>query len=337
VGQHGLRPPEQCCLGYVIALLAPGQGAQSPGMLAPWLELTDAEQRIDEWSQAAGLDLKRLGTTADAEEIKDTAVTQPLVVALSLLVFEQLARRIELPADLVAAGHSVGELTAAAIAGVLDTNDTISLAAARGREMAAACAIEPTGMAAVLGGDQDEVLARLAELGLDPANRNAAGQIVAAGPVAALDRLVAEPPARTKITRLKVAGAFHTRFMAPAREALAVRAARITASDPRYTLLSNADGTAVGGVTADGIALGGGDEVLRRLVAQVTAPVRWDACMAAMRERGVTATIELPPAGALTGMVKRELKGMTTLAIRKLEHLDAAAELVAARAVETPA
>lgn len=311
----------------MIALLAPGQGAQSPGMMAPWLDQPGAEQRIGEWSQAAGLDLMRLGTTADAEEIKDTAVTQPLVVALSLLVFEQLARRVELPPDLVAAGHSVGELTAACVAGVLNPEDTIALAAARGREMAAACSVEPTGMAAVIGGDRDEVLARLAELGLDPANRNASGQIVAAGPADRLDQLVAEPPPRTKITRLKVAGAFHTRFMEPARRALASHAAQIITSHPRYTLLSNADGTAVDS----------GDEVLRRLVAQVTAPVRWDACMAAMREHGVTATIELPPAGALTGMVKRELKGMTTLAIKKPEDLDTAAELVSATAVGTPA
>jgi len=327
----------------VIALLAPGQGAQSPGMLVPWLELPGARERIGEWSEAAGLDLERLGTTADADEIKDTAVTQPLVVALSLLVFEQLARRIKLPADLVVAGHSVGELTATAIAGVLSPDDTIILAAARGREMAAACAIEPTGMAAVLGGDQDEVLAKLAELGLDAANRNAAGQIVAAGSADALDRLAAEPPARTKITRLKVAGAFHTRFMAPAMQALAARAAQVTVSDPRCTLLSNADGSAIGSADGDGDATssidadatGSGEEVLRRLVAQVAAPVRWDACMATMRERGVTATVELPPAGTLTGMVKRELKGMTTLAIKKLEDLNAAVELVSARAVGT--
>jgi [acyl-carrier-protein] S-malonyltransferase len=309
----------------VIALLAPGQGAQSPGMLAPWLELPGARERIDEWSEVTGLDLKRLGTTAEAGEIQDTAVTQPLVVALGLLVFEQLTRRIELPANLVAAGHSVGELTAAAVAGVLSANDAVALAAARGQAMAEACAIEPTGMAAVLGGDQDDVLTRLAELGLDPANRNAAGQIVAAGTADLLDQLVAEPPERAKVTRLKVAGAFHTRFMAPAMEALAARAARVTAGDPRCTLLSNADGTAVDD----------GDEALRRLVAQVTSPVRWDACMAAMRERGVTAAVELPPAGTLTGMIKRELTGMTRLAIKKLEHLDAAAELVSAQTVGT--
>lgn len=311
----------------MIALLAPGQGAQSPGMLAPWLELPEADERIDQWSEAAELDLRRLGTTADADEITDTAVTQPLVVALSLLVFEQLVRRVELPAGLVAAGHSVGELAAAAIAGVLNTDDAVALAAARGREMAAACAIEPTGMAAVLGGDQDEVLARLAELGLEPANRNAAGQIVAAGTTEALDRLQERPPARTKIRKLAVAGAFHTGFMTPAKEALAARAAYVAVRDPRCTLLSNADGSAVGR----------GDEVLSRLVAQVTAPVRWDACVASMRDLGVTATIELPPAGTLTAIIKRELKGMTTLAIKKPEDLDRAAELVAMQAVGTSA
>ena len=294
-------------------------------MLAAWLELPDAAERIGEWSEAAGLDLRRLGTTADADEIKDTAVTQPLVVALSLLAFEQLLRRAELRTDLVVAGHSVGELAAAAIAGVLSNDDAVALAAARGREMAAACASEPTGMAAVLGGDQPEVLARLAELGLDPANRNATGQIVAAGPVDALDRLVAQPPERARITRLAVAGAFHTRFMAPAKAALAARTAYVTARDPRCTLLSNADGSAVSS----------GDEALRRLVNQVSSPVRWDSCMAAMRDRGVTATLELPPAGTLTGMIKRELKGMTTLAIKKPADLDRAVDLVKADAEQS--
>jgi len=296
-------------------------------MLAPWLELPGAGERIGQWSEAAELDLRRLGTTADADEIKDTAVTQPLVVALSLLVFEQLVGRVELPADLVTAGHSVGELTAAAIAGVLDGDDAVALAAARGREMAAACATEPTGMAAVLGGDQDEVLAALAELGLDPANRNATGQIVAAGPRAALDQLEAQPPQRTRITRLAVAGAFHTGYMAPARAALAERAASISVRDPRYTLLSNADGTPVRT----------GAEVLRRLVAQVTAPVRWDACMTTMREHGVTVTVELPPGRTLTGMIKRELRGMTTLAIKQPEDLDTAADLVTRQTVGSPA
>lgn len=302
----------------VIALLAPGQGSQSPGMLGPWLELDGAGARVDAWSAAAGLDLRRLGTTADADEIKDTAVTQPLVVALAILAFEELGRRVELPADAIAAGHSVGELAAAAFAGVLTADDAVALAAVRGREMAAACALEPTGMSAVLGGDPAAVLARLAELGLVPANQNAAGQVVAAGPLDALAKLAEDPPAETRVRTLQVAGAFHTPYMAPARDALAAKASSVRTSDPVRPLLSNADGAQVDD----------GAEVLRRLVAQVTSPVRWDACSATLRERGVTATVELPPAGTLTNIAKRELKGVTTLAVKTPADLDKAVELI---------
>jgi [acyl-carrier-protein] S-malonyltransferase len=303
----------------VIALLAPGQGAQTPGMLAPWLVDDGSRAAVARWSDVTGLDLERLGTTADAEEIKDTAVTQPLVVATALLAHGLLATRVELPVSLVAAGHSVGELAAAAVAGVLTPDAAVALAAVRGREMAAACALEPTGMSAMLGGNPDEVLARIEELGLDPANRNGAGQVVAAGPLDALAALADNPPARTRVVSLPVAGAFHTRFMAPAEEALGEHAASVTPHDPTTTLLSNADGTAV----RDGA------DALRRLVAQVTRPVRWDACQATMRELGVTALIELPPAGTLVGLARRELKGVRTLALRTPDDLDAAADLVA--------
>ncbi|GDY30436.1 ACP S-malonyltransferase [Gandjariella thermophila] len=306
----------------MIALLAPGQGAQSPGMLSAWLELDGAERRLTAWSERTGLDLIRLGTTADAEEIKDTAVTQPLIVALTLLAHEELTRRVEIPAGAPAAGHSVGELAAAAMAGVLSADDAVALAAVRGAEMAAACALEPTGMTAVMGGDQEELLATLADLGLTPANRNGAGQTVVAGSLAALDKLSENPPAGTKLVRLKVAGAFHTGYMAPAEEKLRAHAERITVADPNRPLLSNADGAVV---TT-------GSEMLRRLVAQVTLPVRWDACMAALRERGVTATIELPPAGALSGLVKRELRGTATLAVKTPADLDKVADLVAEHA-----
>jgi [acyl-carrier-protein] S-malonyltransferase len=304
--------------GSVIALLAPGQGAQSPGMFAPWLELPGAAERVDAWSEATGLDLLRLGTTATADEIKDTAVTQPLIVALSLLAYEELTRRLELPAGVVVAGHSVGELAAVAVAGVLSADDAVAFAAARGAAMAAACALEPTGMSAVLGGDPDEVLGRLAELGLDPANRNGGGQVVAAGPLPALRELSDSPPARTRVVPLAVAGAFHTRFMAPARDALAEKARDLTVHDPVRPWLSNADGAQVDG----------GAEVLRRLVEQVTAPVRWDSCQATLRERGVTAVIELAPGGTLTGLAKRELRGTAALAIKQPEDLDKVAELV---------
>jgi [acyl-carrier-protein] S-malonyltransferase len=296
-------------VGTVIALLAPGQGSQTPGMLTPWLDDADAEKQLTAWSETAGLDLVRLGTTAAADEIKDTAVTQPLVVAASLLAAARIGDR--LPADAPVAGHSVGEIAAAAVAGVLTPDAAVALAAVRGREMAAACALEETGMSAVLGGDPEAVLARLAELGLDPANRNGAGQVVAAGPVAALAELAAAPPEKARVMPLAVAGAFHTRFMAPAQEALRAHAAGIAAADPVRPLLSNADGT----VVTDGA------DALRRLVDQVTRPVRWDACMEALRDLGVTATAELPPAGALTGLVKRALKGTSTLPLKTPEDL----------------
>jgi [acyl-carrier-protein] S-malonyltransferase len=291
-------------------------------MLTPWLEgwvgSAQAAESIDRWSEAIGLDLRRLGTTAEADEIKDTAVTQPLVVAAALIAAEALAARIDLPVAVPAAGHSVGELAAAAIAGVLSPDAAVALAAVRGREMAAACALAPTGMSAVLGGDPDEVLARLKELDLDPANRNGAGQVVAAGLLDALAALEETPPGRARVKALPVAGAFHTHFMAPAEDALRTHAEGVTPAEPTRPLLSNADGETV----TDG------DEALRRLVAQVTRPVRWDSCMASLRELGVTAVIELPPAGALVGLVKRELKGTATLALKSPDDLDKAVDLV---------
>jgi [acyl-carrier-protein] S-malonyltransferase len=288
-------------------------------MLSPWLDDPAAEQTLAAWSDAIGLDLRRLGTTAGADEIKDTAVTQPLIVATALLAAERLAAKVELPASAPTAGHSVGELAASAVAGVLTPDAAVAFAAVRGREMAAACALEATGMSAVLGGKPEDVLATLDGLGLDPANRNGAGQVVAAGPVDALAALAENPPERARVIPLAVAGAFHTRFMAPAEEALRSHAEGITPGEPTRPMLSNADGELV----KDGA------DTLRRLVAQVTRPVRWDSCMAALRELGVTAVIELPPAGTLVGLVKRELKGTATLALKTPDDLDAAAAFVA--------
>lgn len=306
----------------MIALLAPGQGAQSPGMLTPWLADAGARETVARWSAATGLDLERLGTTAGAEEIRDTAVTQPLLVASALLGHAALAARVALPPTLVAAGHSVGELAAAAVAGVLTPDAAVAFAAVRGREMAAACAQAATGMSAVLGGKPDDVLARLDDLGLDPANRNGAGQVVAAGPLDALAALAESPPERARVVPLAVAGAFHTRFMAPAETALRAHADGVTPADPTCTLLSNADGAAV----PDGA------EELRRLVAQVTRPVRWDACQESLRALGVTALVELPPAGVLVGLAKRELRGVPAVALKTPDDLDAAAALVQERA-----
>jgi [acyl-carrier-protein] S-malonyltransferase len=286
-------------------------------MLIPWLELPGARDQVSTWSKLTKLDIERLGTTATADEITDTAVTQPLVVVSALLAYDELAKRSPLPADTLIAGHSVGELAAAAIAGVLTADEAVSLAAVRGAEMAKACAVEPTTMAAVLGGDEAAVLARLEELDLVPANRNAAGQIVAAGAVDAIDELIANPPEKARIRKLAVAGAFHTRFMDPAQDAVAQAAADIVPQNPDRTLLSNADGQPVTS----------GRDALDKLVAQVTRPVRWDLCSATMRERATTALVELPPAGALTGIAKRELKGIPTRALKTPDDLEGITEL----------
>lgn len=302
----------------MLALLAPGQGSQTPGMLAEWLELPGAASRLAAWSEISGLDLARLGTTATAEEITDTAVTQPLVVAATLLAHEEMTRREVLTGDeeIIAAGHSVGEIAAYAIAGVISADEAVSLAATRGAEMAKACALEPTGMSALLGGDEAEVLARLEALDLVPANRNAVGQIVAAGALAALEKLAEDPPARARVRKLATAGAFHTQYMASALPGYTTVADRINPVEPEVTLLSNADGRPVSSA-ADAMA---------KLVAQLTRPVRWDLCTETLRERGVSAVVEFPPAGALSGIAKRELRGVANYAVKSPADLDGLAE-----------
>ncbi|MDD7967285.1 ACP S-malonyltransferase [Actinomycetospora lemnae] len=306
----------------MIAILAPGQGAQKPGMLAPWLDRPEARGRLETFSEAAGLDLVHLGTEADEAAIADTAVTQPLLVASALLAWDQLRLQVSVPDETLVAGHSVGELAAAAIAEVLDAEKAVALAAVRGREMAAACAEEPTTMAAVLGGDADAVLARLAELDLEPANRNGTGQVVAAGRKEAVDELVASPPEGARVRPLSVAGAFHTRFMEPAEKALGAWVAEhrgeLSPAAPTHPLVQNADGA----VVTDG------SELLDRLVAQVTRSVRWDACMDTMRERGVSGVVELTPAGTLTGMVKRQIKGTPTHNVNTPDDLEKAVQMI---------
>jgi len=302
----------------VLAVLSPGQGSQKPGFLSPWLALPGAETKLRWWSALAGVDLIHLGTEAGADEIKDTARTQPLLVAASLLAAG------ELPLDRVdvVAGHSVGELGATALAGVLPAEAAVALAGLRGREMAAACALEPTGMSAVLGGDPDEVLAAIEKHGLHPANLNATGQVVAAGSLDGLAALGDEPPAKARVRALEVAGAFHTPYMAPAEAALALIAGGVSVADPVRTLLSDLDGTAVTN----------GREMVERLVRQVTAPVRWDQVMRTLAGLGVTGVLELPPAGTLAGLVKRELKGDGAPEIVTLntpDDLPAAQDLIA--------
>ncbi len=295
-------------------------------MLTPWLELPGATDQVEQWSKASGLDLVRLGTTATAEEITDTSITQPLVVALTLLAYDELTKRGHLnektaSGEIIVAGHSVGEIAAYAIAGVISADDAVALAATRGAEMAKACALDPTGMAAVLGGDEAEVLERLEALELIPANRNAVGQIVAAGRITALEKLAEDPPAKARVRQLATAGAFHTHFMAPAQEAYATAAAAIAPAEPVTTLLSNFDGTPVAS----------GADAMDKLINQLTSPVRWDLCTEYFKTanggEAVSAVVELPPSGALSGIAKREMRGVTNHALKALEDLDALAEL----------
>ncbi|AWZ03371.1 MULTISPECIES: ACP S-malonyltransferase [unclassified Streptomyces] len=305
----------------MLVLVAPGQGAQTPGFLTPWLELPGAAARVAGWSDAIGLDLAHYGTKADAEEIRDTAVAQPLLVAAGLLSASALGAPTAFGA---VAGHSVGEITAAAYAGVLSDTDALSFVRTRGLGMAEAAAITATGMAAVLGGEPDVVVAHLEKLGLTPANVNGAGQIVAAGTMEQIAALEAEKPEGSmKVVALKVAGAFHTHHMAPAVAGLEKAAAALSPADPVLKYVSNKDGQVV---TT-------GADVVARLVGQVANPVRWDLCMETFAELGVTGIIELSPGGTLTGLAKRALKGVPSVALRTPDDLEKAAALVAEHAV----
>ncbi len=309
----------------MLAVVCPGQGSQTPGFLQPWLELPAVADQLGWLSAVTGLDLLAHGTTSGAETIRDTAVAQPLIVAAGLAGFATLASGgtgEPRPVADVTAGHSVGELTAAVIAGVLSAEQAMVLVRERGRAMAAASAVTPTGMSAVLGGDADEVAQALRRHGLTPANLNGAGQVVAAGTVEQLGQLAADPPARARIIPLKVAGAFHTHHMGPAVDVLAALARGLTPAAPTPPLLSNADGR----VVRDGA------DALGRLVEQVRNPVRWDSCMDTLRELGVTALLELPPAGTLTNLAKRALPGVEVVALKTPDDLDAARELIAAHA-----
>jgi [acyl-carrier-protein] S-malonyltransferase len=308
----------------MLVIAAPGQGAQTPGFLAPWLELPGFADRLRAWSDLAGCDLIRCGTTADADEISDTAVAQPLLVAAAIAAIDQVVTGAHPTSrqSVGVAGHSVGELAAGALAEVIAPEDAMRLVRVRARGMAAAAAAEQTGMIAILGGDEETVLAAIEAHGLTPANVNGAGQVVAAGTMAQLEAFAADPPAGARLRPLSVAGAFHTHHMAPAVAALAAEAASLQAQDPVRPLLSNRDGAVVKS----------GPDWLDRIINQVSAPVRWDLCMQTMDSLGVTALIELPPAGTLTGLAKRALRGVRLVALKTPDDLDAARGLLAEHA-----
>ncbi len=306
----------------VLALVSPGQGSQTPGMLAPWLDLPGVPEQVAAFSEAAGLDLAKHGTTSDADTLRDTAVAQPLIVAASLVALRTLlAGRTVAEVAGVTGGHSVGEFAAAAAAGVLSDTSAVELVGHRARAMARAAAAAPSGMSAVVGGDPHEVLAALTAAGLTAANVNGGGQVVAAGSLEGLRALAAAPPNKARVIPLQVAGAFHTSYMASARDEFAALAAEWPVSAPQVPLLSNADGTALGSRDT-------GEQILARLVNQVAAPVRWDLCQATLQSLGTSAMIELLPGGVLTGLARRTLRGTPTVAIKSPDDLDAARTLI---------
>ena len=299
----------------MLALIAPGQGSQTPGMLLPWIADPANAELLGQWSQAIDLDLLHLGTRADAEEIRDTANAQPLIVAAGLLS----AGALDLEGKFsYVAGHSVGEITAAALAGVLTPVDALRLVRVRGLEMAKAAAATQSGMAAVLGGDREVVLAAIAQAGLVAANDNGGGQIVAAGD---LDALASLAPEGARVRALQVAGAFHTHFMSPAVEAFSDFASTITTSDPTVGVLSNRDGQ----------VMASGSEILNRIVSQVANPVRWDLCMSTMQSSGVTKALEVAPAGTLVGLIKRAAPTIETYAFKSPNDLAAASQFASSK------
>lgn len=307
----------------MLVIVAPGQGAQTPGFLAPWLKDPQTAEFVSTLSEAADVDLAHFGTEGDAEEIRDTSIAQPLLVAAGLVAAASLLPDGSAPSSVDAlAGHSVGEITAAALAGVFTPVDAMRFVAERGRQMAAASAAQPTSMTAIVGGDTAEVLEAIQAQGLTAANNNGPGQIVAAGTVAQLDALATNPPAKARLRPLSVAGAFHTVHMEPAVAPLSALAETLTPSDPRTKLLSNGDGTVVAS----------GADYLARLVRQVANPVRWDLCMATMASLGVTGLLELAPAGTLTGIARRHLPGVELFKLNSPEDLDAAHVFVSAHA-----
>jgi [acyl-carrier-protein] S-malonyltransferase len=281
-------------------------------MLNSWIQDPTLKKLIATWSETIDLDLLHLGTTADADEIKDTANAQPLIVATSLLG----AHALGIKKFAVTSGHSVGELAAAALSGAISEIDALRIVRTRGIEMAKAAATSPSGMSAILGGDRTEVLAAIASLNLVAANDNGAGQIVAAGDLQALASLNENPPAGARVRALAVAGAFHTAFMQPAVQPLNDLASSITTHPLSIQVISNKDGQAV----TDGF------EVLSRIVNQIANPVRWDLCMETMKTMGVTGVIELPPAGTLVGLLKRATSEIETFALKGAEDLEAARE-----------
>lgn len=299
----------------MLVILAPGQGSQKPGFMSSWLELPVFRSKLEEFSETISLDLIKHGTLSDEETIRDTAIAQPLIVSASIAT----AALLDTANLSGVAGHSVGEVSAAAIANVLTDTKAMQLVNVRAKAMAhAAATSEATSMAAVLGGDVETVIARLNELGLSAANYNGSGQIVAAGSKSEIDKLVAEGPTGSKVIPLSVAGAFHTSYMLPAVSELESFTSTLDITNPAISLWSNQNGQLVSN----------GKEFINLLVGQVANSVRWDLCMESMVKAGVTAVIEVSPAGTLAGLAKRGMPGVEIVALKEPKDLEAAQDLL---------
>lgn len=308
----------------LLVIVAPGQGAQTPGMFHSWLSDESFRSLVNEASAAIGIDLEYLGTRAEAEEIRETKNAQPLLVTSALGAFTLLGSKMKPPSSTLVSGHSVGEIVSLAMSGVLSFTDAFRLVAARAHAMHEATQRTHTSMAAVLGGERDVVLSHLTSMNLVAANENGAGQIVAAGASDDIDRLLAEPPTGARVRALSVAGAFHTEYMKPAQNSVQELATSLQVSEPHFRVISNKDGAIVQS----------GRELIDRIVSQIAAPVRWDLCMQTMQQEGVTGLLELFPGGTLTGIAKRALSNIETFAITGPETLDNAVEFAQRHSVK---
>jgi [acyl-carrier-protein] S-malonyltransferase len=293
--------------------VTPGQGSQTSGMYSPWITDQTNNEIVKKYSDLIDLDLFHYGTVASQPEITATNIAQPLLTALAFMSFNRL--NIKSNENIIYSGHSVGEFSAACLAGFYSDETAMKLVSVRGKAMAeAAASNSATGMSAVLGGDKAEIIKHIEQFDLVPANVNSSGQIVASGLLTNLEKLSANPPASTKVRKLDVAGAFHSQFMKSAESELEDEFAQVELTKPTCSFISNKDGQTITEST----------QLKSRLISQITSPVRWDLCQAKMVELGVTGMLELAPAGVLTGIAKREMPGVELFAIKSPEDIDTA-------------
>ncbi len=303
----------------MLALVAPGQGSQSVGMLAPWVADSQTKDLVESWSELISVDLLKLGQLGTAEEIKSTDIAQLLIFITSYLSSLALDLRNAKDSSIVYAGHSVGEFAAYSLAGTFEVDQALRLVAKRGQAMLSATKVfSKTGMSAVLGGNKEEVLSYLREFDLIPANINSNGQIIAAGSLENLERLSSSPLEGTRIRPLEVSAAFHTKFMEPAVSQFTEIFKTLSVNSPRQIVLSNKNGERLSKPT----------DIMENLIQQVISPVRWDLCQAKMVELGVTGMLELAPGGTLCGIAKKEIPNVETFAIKSPEDIQGANDFI---------